>query len=549
MAMDRRRMQFMPRAARPLIATALALGTLHVASPAAHAQQLDLLILGGRVVDGTGNPWQRADVGVSGDRIAFVGIAATAGVHARDTLDAAGAWVAPGFWDVHSHAALTTDHGRRALPKLYQGITTVVVGVDGNGSSAVAEYFERLRVDGTAVNAVRFVGHGAARSAVMGVADRPPTPDELQRMKEYVRRGMDEGAAGLSTGLFYSPGFFADTDEVVELARVAASFDGVYDTHDRDLGAAYRSVGYHASVREGIEIGERAGLPVIFSHFNLQGTHLYGRADEGARLIDEARARGVDVVAGHHMYMATASGLSAYAMPRWAVVGGAAAMRARFADPETRRRIAQESEEMLVVRGGAGKIVFTDRDPELNGRTLAAVAHGWGVSVPDAVMRILEQGGASVMNMDLYDMENTRHLARQEWMMTCTDGGTPADLTSISHPRSYGSFARKLRQFVVEEALISLPFAIRGMTSLAANFYGYRQRGQIREGFFADIAVFELENVRDVATYEQPHQYAAGMRHVLVNGRIAFRAGAPTDKLAARPLPRERGAATRVPAP
>lgn len=246
-------------------------------------------------------------------------------------------------------------------------------------------------------------------------------------------------------------------------------------------------------------------------------------------------------MAGQHTYLATNSSLSAYAMPRWAVVGGAAAMRARFADPQTRRQIHGETMEMLVVRGGPGKIIFSDRNPELNGRSLEEVARRWNLSVPDAVMRILEAGGASVMNMDLYDIENTRFLAQQEWMMTCTDGYTPQDLTSISHPRSYGSFTRKLRTFVLDEGLISLPFAIRGMTSLAANFYGFQHRGQVREGFFADIAVFDLQRIRDLATYERPHQYSEGTVHVVVNGQVAFRDGAPTAALAGRPLPRERG--------
>jgi N-acyl-D-amino-acid deacylase len=513
----------------------------------AHAQvRVDLLIAGGRVLDGAGNPWQWLDVGVSGDRIVFVGNARASAITARDTLRAHGLLVTPGFWDVHSHADLAAEHGRRALPPLYQGITTVVVGVDGDGTADVAGVFARYRANGIAVNALRFVGHGSARSAAMGVADRAPTPQELQHMRDYVRRGMEQGAVGFSTGLFYSPGYFANTDEVVELARVAAEYGGVYDTHDRDLGAAYQGIGYHASVREGIEIGERAGLPVIFSHFNPQGTHLYGRANEGARLIDEARARGVNVMAGQHVYTATHSSLSAYALPRWAVVGGSAEMRKRFEDPATRRRLEREIGAMLVVRGGAGKLVFTERKPELNGRSLEQVAHAWNLSVPDAVMRILSAGNASVMNMDLYDIENTRYLARQEWMMTCTDGYTPLDLSSISHPRSYGAFTRKLRRFVLDENIITLPFAIRGMTSLAASFYGFQQRGQIREGFYADIAVFDLDGLRDRATYEQPHQYAEGTVHVVVNGQVAFRDGSPTGVLAGRPLPRERGHAAPI---
>jgi N-acyl-D-amino-acid deacylase len=504
-------------------------------------QTFDVLLLNGWVLEGSGSPWFQQDIGIAGDRIAFIGNARVAGVVARDTLDVRGLVVTPGFWDVHNHAQLDTEHGRHALPMLYQGITTVVQGVDGAGTNQIAAEFARYRSQGIAVNVVRYVGHGAARGAVMGVADRAPTAAELHRMREYVRRGMEEGAVGLSSGLFYSPGSFADTDEVVELARVAAEYGGSYDTHDRDLGVAYQGIGYLASTREAIEIGERAGTPVIFSHFNAQGVHNHGRAVEGARLVEEARARGVNVMAGQHVYTATHSSLSAYALPRWASVGGQDEVRRRFRDPAIRQRLAREIPEMLEPRGGAEKIVFTAQRDGLNGRSLAEVASGWGLSVPDAVMRILDDGNAGVMNLDLYDEENTRFLAQQEWMMTCTDGYTPIFGEGTVHPRSYGAFTKKLRSYVLDEGIISLPFAIRGMTSLASQFYGFPDRGLLREGFHADIAVLDLERLRDLADFQNAHQYAEGTVHVLVNGRIAFRDGQPTGELAGRPLPRERG--------
>jgi N-acyl-D-amino-acid deacylase len=512
---------------------------------------VDLLLVNGTVIDGAGNPSIRTDVGVAGDKIVFVGTARAAGITARTTVDVSGLVVAPGFWDVHSHADLSTDErraatemflsapGRSALPQLYQGITTVVLGVDGNGHNEIEAEFEGFRRDGIAVNAVRFVGHGAARGAVMGVADRAPTATELHQMKAYVASGMKQGAVGLSTGLFYSPGYFASTDEVVELAKVAADYGGVYDTHDRDLGVTYKGVGYLESIRETIEIGERAGLPVIFSHFNAQGVHNYGRAREGAKLIEDARKHGLNVMAGQHVYTATSSSLAAYALPRWASVGGADEMRRRFADPTVRPDLIKEINAMLEPRGGAAKLRFSDqRWKDLNGRTLADIAAEWGMSVPETVVRILERGNAGVMNLDLYDPENTAYLAQKEWMMTCTDGGTPIFGEGIVHPRAYGAFPRKLRLYVHEQKLISLPFAVRGMTSLAAAFFGYQNRGVVREGFYADLAIFSEDRFRDRATYEQPHQYAEGMVHVLVNGQFAFRDGAPTGATAGRPLPR-----------
>jgi N-acyl-D-amino-acid deacylase len=502
---------------------------------------VDLLLMNGKVLDGAGNPWVVRDIGIVDDRIDFVGTAADAGVVARDTVDVSGLLVTPGLWDMHSHANLISEHERRALPQLYQGITAVVLGVDGGGTNNIAEIFEGYRRNGMAVNALRFVGHGAARGEVMGVADREPTSDELEAMKSYVARGMDEGALGLSTGLFYIPGHFAETDEVIELAKVAARYGGIYDTHDRDLGAAYQGVGYLASIREAIEIGESAGTPVIFSHFNAQGRHNYGRAPLGASLVEEARARGVDVMAAQHVYTATMSSLRAYAIPRWATVGGREEMLRRFDDPEVLQRLDRETMEMLDLRSGPEKLLFTDPRDYLNGRTLAEVARDWNMPVPATVRRILAESNAGVMNLDLYSMENTRYLAQQEWMMTCTDGRTPVFGEGITHPRPYGAFTRKLRLFVYEEAIISLPFAVRGMTSLATGFLGIPGRGLIKEGFFADIAVFDEARLRDRATFENPHQYSEGTVHVLVNGQFAFRDGEPTGALAGRPILRGGG--------
>lgn len=499
---------------------------------------LDLLLVHGRVLDGAGNPWVYQDIGITGDRIMFVGDAALAGVAARDTLDVQGLIVTPGFWDVHSHANPDIASGRAALPQLTQGITTVVLGMDGRGQNNITEIFNRYADSGIAVNVIRFVGHGTARTEVMGLADRAPTPEELDRMKAYIERGMQEGAAGLSTGLYYTPGTFAKTDEVVELAKVAARYGGSYDTHDRDLGVAYKGVGYLGSIREGIEIAERAGLPAIFSHFNAQGPANYGRARLGARLIEEARARGVNVMAGQHVYDASGCSLVACTLPRWAAEGGEDSMKARLADPAVRRRLRPEVAELLHMVGGPTKLRFTDRRPELFGRTLAEVAAARRQPAVEAILDLLSTGNASVINHNIYDPNNTDHLAQQEWMMTCTDGGTPVFGEGIVHPRTYGAFPRKLRQFVYDRPIISLPFAIRGMTSLAANFYQHQDRGFIREGFYADMVVFDESRIRDRATYDTPHQYSEGMVHVIVNGRVALRDGKPTGVLAGRPLSR-----------
>ena len=530
----------MRRRGRPLLAAiavaALCGGDLR-AQPAA-----DLLLAGGLVHDGSGGPPVRQDIAVTGERISFVGDAAAAGVDAAEVVDVGGLMVTPGFIDMHSHAELTEDYGRDALPFLHQGITTVAIGLDGGGTPDVAGLLAGLE-GRIGVNAFAYAGHGEIRERVMGVDDRAPTPAELDEMRALVRRAMNEGAFGLSTGLFYVPGYYATTEEVIELARVAAGFDGIYDTHDRDLGASYRGVGYLNSIREAIRIGEEAGLRVIFSHFNAQGAHNYGRAPEGARLIEEARARGVEVAAAQHVYTATQSSLAAYAIPRWASNGGRAEMLERFRDPETVRRLDVETMEMLAIRGGAAKLLFADPRPELNGRTLADVAAEWDLPVPAAVRRILAGGNAAVMNLDLYDIENTRYLARQPWMMTCTDGRTPSPAQNVTHPRVFGAFTRKLRQLALDEQVITMPFAIRSMTGLAADFLRLDDRGYLRVGAVADVAVLDRDGIRDRATYEDPRQPSEGTVHVLVNGRFAIRDGEATGALAGRPVRRPTGPA------
>lgn len=497
----------------------------------------DLLILGGTVVDGSGGAPFVADVAVTEDRITFVGTAGER-VHARDTLNAAGLTVVPGFIDMHSHAEIGEPWGRDGLPFLYQGITTVVLGVDGGGSPDVTATFAAWDSAGIGLNALTYVGHNTVRRQVMGMENRAPTDDELEAMKALVRQGMEEGALGLSSGLFYTPGAYSTTEEVIELNRVTAPYGGMYDTHDRDLGAAYHGVGYLNSIREAIRIGEEGGTSVIFSHFNAQGAQNYGRAPEGAALVEEARARGVLVWGAQHPYTATQSNLRSYTVPNWAAAGSHEDMVRRFQDPDTVALLDVQTMEMLEIRGGAEKILFADPRPELNGRTLAQVAEDWGLPVPATVRRILTEDNAAVMNLDLYDIENTEFLATRPWMMTCTDGRTPSPDQVISHPRPYGAFTRKLRLFVLDEPVVELPFAIRSMTGLAADVLGLTDRGYVREGMYADLVALDLDRVRDMATYEEPKRYAEGTVHVLVNGAVAFRDGSPTGVLAGRSIPR-----------
>lgn len=496
----------------------------------------DIVISGGTVYDGSGETPFVADVGISEGRIREIGD--LAGRSSVETVDATGLIVTPGFIDAHSHAEMDEAWGRDGRHFLTQGVTTVVLGLDGGGPPEVARRLDAWQANGLGVNAMTFVGHNAIRREVMGLDARAPTPDELDSMKALVRKGMAEGAFGLSTGLFYTPGTFSETDEVIELASVAAEWQGaIYDTHDRDLGATYQGVGYDASVAEGIRIGEESGLRVIFSHFNPQGAGNYGRADVGARMIEEARARGVEVWAAHHPYTATQSNLRSYALPRWASGGETEVVLGRFEHPDSGSLLRTQIMESLAMRGGAEKIMIVDEDPELNGRTLAQRAAEWDLDVPATVQRIIaEHGNASVMNLDLYDIENTRYLARMPWMMTCTDGRTPSEGQVVAHPRVYGAFPRKLRLFAMESPDIEIPFAIRSFSGLAADFFGLADRGYIEIGRIADVAVIDLDSYRDLSTMMDPHHFSEGVTHVLVNGTFAIRDGNPTGAMAGAPL-------------
>ena len=522
--------------------------------PAAAPPPTSVLFTGATVIDGSGAAAFTADVAVEGDRITFVGDAGAAGgtdeapadaaPTTRDTVVLDGLLLTPGFIDMHSHINVSLPYGLPAVEFLTQGITTGVIGVDGSSSTDLAGLYANLESSGVGKNIISYIGHGSVRQAVMGMDDRPPTAEELDEMRALVRTGMEDGAFGLSTGLFYTPGYYAEADEVIELGRVAAEYAiggehaPVYDTHDRDLGAAYQGVGYLNSIREAIHIGAASGLRTIFSHFNAQGAGLYGRASEGAALIDSARAEGIEVAGAQHVYTSTMSSLRAYTIPRWAQAGGPEQMVRRFANPDTARILDVQTMEMLDIRGGPEKIVFADARPEFNGKTLADVAAERDLPVPEAVREIMSESNPWVMNRDLYDVENTRYLATMPWMMTCTDGATPAPGAEIVHPRVYGNFPKKIRDFVDRDGAIGLPFAIRSMSGLAADFLRLEDRGYIREGMVADIAVIDLDRFTDLATYDEPHQLSEGVVHVLVNGRFAIRDDQVTGELPGRPLRR-----------
>ncbi len=519
------------------------IGLVFVALPwtaVAQERVYDVVLRGGRVLDGSGNPWYRADVGIAGDRIVTVGD--LTGARADRTIDISGLYVAPGFIDVHSHAGdgLATPGLSHGQPLLAQGITTVFVNPDGGGPTDIDRQRTQLLADGLGVNVAPLVPHGSIRRAVIGMHDRVPTNEELERMKALVRAGMERGAFGLSSGLYYAPGSYAETDEVIELAKVAAAYGGVYTSHIRD--EADYNIGVVPAVDEVIRIARDAGLPGVVTHIKALGPRVWGYAQALVERIERARAEGVEVWADQYPYEASATGLSGALVPRWALVGGDDSLRSRIADPILHARLRRDMLENLDRRGGAATLQFRrhEADPSIEGRTLQDVADERGMAPVDLAIDLLTAGGAGVVSFNMKESD-VETLMVQPWTMTSSDGDLVPFGEGVPHPRSYGTFPRKIRRYVLEREVVDLGTAIRSMTALPATVFRVTGRGVIRPGAFADIVVFDLERLRDRATYQKPHQLAEGVVFVFVNGRLAVDGGSFTRSMGGRVLRKHGG--------
>ena len=511
---------------------------LFAAASGAPAAHYDVLLRGGRVLDGSGTPWFHADVALNGDRIAAVGKLPDA--TATLVVDARGLYVAPGFIDGHTHAgpALARNAAlAAAAPILTQGITTVFVNHDGGGPTDLVAQRRALEAHPLGVNVAQLIGHNSVRTEVLNLADRAPDEAELARMAALVRRGMEAGAFGLSAGPFYTPGNFSKTEEHIALARVAAEFDGFYTSHVRDEGDY--TIGVVAAVDEVIRVAREARLPGIVTHIKTLGPRVWGLSGEIIRRINAARADGVELFADQYPYEASATGLTAALVPAWAQEGGAGALQGRLANPETLGRVRREMSENLARRAGAENIQIRTfpPDPALEGLRLDAVARKKLIEPVDAAIELIRAGGASIVSFNM-DERDLRAFMTQPWTMTCSDGELVAPGEGVPHPRSYGPFPRKIRRYVVEENVLTLEQAVHSMTGLPAAVFRVRDRGAIRPGAAADLVVFDLAAVRDRATYPQPHQFSEGMKRVFVNGRLALVDGNVTDGLAGLVLKR-----------
>jgi dihydroorotase/N-acyl-D-amino-acid deacylase len=510
---------------------------------AAAGDSYDVLITGGEILDGTGAPAFRGDIAVSGGRIVRVSRAALARSSAARVIDASGLTVAPGFIDLHAHL----DPLLRLIDmesSLRQGVTTAVGGPDGGGPWPFGVYLDSVEKAGPGANVAFLVGHNTIRREVMGLADRAPAPDELERMRRMIGEALGEGAFGMSTGLRYLPGTFATTDEVVALSKVASDSGGIYTSHLREEG-----LGLFEGVAEAIRIAREADIRVVLTHHKAVGQKMWGESRRTLAMVDSARAMGLDVRMDQYPYTATSTGI-AVLIPSWALAGGDSAFARRTRDPVLRDSIMRGIVfNLLNDRGGGDlrRVQFARVawDASLEGKTLHdwVVREGLAPTPENGASLVIEaelRGGASGI-YHVLDEEDVERIMRHPMTSHASDGRLSKPGEGVPHPRGYGTFPRVLGVYVRDRGVLTLPDAVRKMTSLPAATLNLDDRGRVAEGLVADLVIFDPARVADQATFVDPHQYPAGIPWVLVNGRIAVENGRFIGRRAGAVLRRRPG--------
>lgn len=488
----------------------------------AQAQQpsCDILIKNGKLLDGTGNSWYYGDIAIKDGKIIRTGKALS--YTAAKTIDATGLIVAPGFIDVHTHIEEDETKDPTAANFIYDGVTTVITGNCGSSHVNVGEYLRWIDSLHLSINVATLVGHNDVRKAVMGRANRDATPEELQKMEGLVDAAMKEGAVGLSTGLIYIPGTYTKTPEIVALAKVAARYNGVYASHMRDEGDSVTQ-----AIEEALVIGREAKIPVEISHFKLSGQQNWGRSKETIRLIEDARKAGIEVTIDQYPYTASSTSISTL-IPDEILADGQDSIKARLQRPATRDYVIKSMLARLkkrklkhfsyaVVASYAPDSAYNGKSIEeinlLKGRKHKAKAEA------ETVIDIMINGGASAVFHGMGE-EDIKRIMQYPFNMFASDASIRVLNKGVPHPRGYGTNARVLAKYVRDEKVISLEEAIRRMTSLPAQKFGLANRGLLREGFAADLVVFNEQEVKDLSTFDKPHAYSQGFRYVIVNGKL-----------------------------
>lgn len=503
------------------------------------AADFDLLLKNARVVDGSGNPWFGADIGIRAGKIASIG--RLSGKTADRVIDVKNKLVTPGFVDIHTHSESGIITHPQAENFLRDGVTSIVTGNCGSSELDLKDFFAKVEKGRPGINVATLIGHNAVRIEVMGSDDKKATPEELERMRKMVARAMEAGAVGFSTGLEYVPGTYTSIDEIVELAKVAAKYNGIYTSHLRDEGAQVME-----AIEEALEVGRRAGIRVQISHLKQDTKAYWGNTQRMLDLIEKYRGLGVDVTADQYPYIAYSTGLGT-TLPTWALAGGHDKLVERLRDPATRKRIFNEVLESNKKRGYNDfeytAVAACRFEPALEGKNLRQVSLLKGRAASheadvETVLDLMEKGGVSVVTTAMSE-EDVTNIMRYRNTAIASDGGVRQFGAGRPHPRSYGTNARVLNEYVRLRKVLTLEDAVRKMTSLPAQIFQFKDRGLVREGFAADLVVFDPEAVRDNATFENPHQYSTGFDLVVVNGKVAVEADKLTTERGGRVLRRE----------
>lgn len=491
------------------------------------AQEFDVVIRNGKIVDGTGNSWFYGDLGIKGGKVTAVGLVTG---DAKRTIDASGLIVAPGFIDVHTHIEGSDFSVPTAPNFIMDGVTSVVTGNCGSSNTDVKAYFEKLKANACSINIATLVGHNSVRHAVMGDTQRDPTPDEQRKMEALVEQAMKDGAVGLSTGLIYVPGTYSKTPEVIGCATAAAKHRGVYASHIRDEENEMTS-----AVEEAINIGRQARLPVQISHFKVTYKPNWGRSTEMVDYVEKARREGIDVTVDQYPYIASSTSLNTR-LPSWAFSGGTDSLKFRLKDPSTRKKIKDEMlgdlkrkkfknySYAVVARYGA--------DTTVNGKNISEINKLWGRKSKageevETILEMVDKGSAQMVFFSM-DERDLKTIMQYPFNMFASDAGISRFGSGVPHPRGYGTNSRVLGRYVREMKVLRLEEAIRRMTSLPAQKFQLNDRGLLKPGMSADVVIFDEQTINDVATFDKPHAYATGINFVLVNGEVTVDSGKHT---------------------
>jgi N-acyl-D-aspartate/D-glutamate deacylase len=498
-----------------------------------NTNHFDIVITNGAMYDGGGNAPIVADIGIKDGIIADIkeNLPTTRAI----VIDAEELIVAPGFIDIHTHCdgEILKEGMQHVKNYLTQGVTTVVTGNCGGGTYNVEQFFRRIDSIGTGVNLVHLVGHNTVRNKVMGMSDRKPTSVELDEMKNLIAAGMEGGAAGISTGLFYTPGAYSSTEEIIELVKVVKKYNGFYATHLRD--ESNYNVGLEEAVKEAITVGEQTGTRVQISHIKALGEPVWGMSARISETIREARNRGICIFADQYPYNASSTGLEGAIVPSWVREGGK--MKQRLEDPALIPRIRKEIAENIKRRGGPESLVIISypKDRRFDGKNLTEISRILNKSVLETAIYLIVDGRPSIVSFNMKDSDIVTFM-KNDFVMTGSDGSIVIPGEGLPHPRSYGSFARKIRKYVLEDKVISMEQAIKAATSMPAEMTGLVDRGLLKEGKVADIVIFNPETINDNATFADPHQYSSGVEYLLVNGDIVIEKGIYNGRLSGKPV-------------